>query len=69
MMIVFYKNGVPQVVSGWKAWAMLIVGAIAFVVIGGLMLGIALTVWTVALFALPIAVIVGFLTTLFAARK
>lgn len=57
MMIVYYKNGVPQVVSGWKAWLMLIVGAIAFVVIGGLMLGIALTVWTVALFALPIAVI------------
>ena len=37
MMIVYYKNGVPQVVSGWKAWLMLIVGAIAFVVIGFLM--------------------------------
>lgn len=69
MMIVYYKNGVPQVVTGWKAWLMLIAGAIAFVVIGGLMLGIALTVWTVALFALPIALIIGVLMTLFAPRS
>lgn len=69
MMIVYYKNGVPQVVTGWKAWAMLIVGAIAFVVIGGLMLGIALTVWTVALFALPIAALIGVLMMLLGPRR
>ena len=69
MMIVYYKNGVPQVVTGWKAWLMLITGAIAFVVIGGLMLGIALTVWTIALFALPIALIIGVLMMVFAPRR
>lgn len=69
MMIVYSKNGVPQVVTGWKAWLILIAGAIAFVVIGGLMLGIALTVWTVALFALPIALIIGVVMSLFAPRS
>lgn len=69
MMIVYSKNGVPQVVTGWKAWLILIAGAIAFVVIGGLMLGIALTVWTVALFALPIAFIIGVVMSLFAPRS
>lgn len=69
MMIVYYKNGVPQVVTGWKAWLMLIAGAIAFVVIGGLMLGIALTVWTIALFALPLAILAGVLMTLLGPRR
>ncbi|MFN0218490.1 MAG: hypothetical protein ACKVP4_06720 [Hyphomicrobium sp.] len=69
MLIVYYKNGVPQVVTGWKAWLMLIAGAIAFVVIGGLMLGVALTVWTILLFALPIAVVVGLIMSLFASRR
>lgn len=69
MMIFYSKNGVPQVVTGWKAWLILIAGAFAFVVIGGLMLGIALTVWTVALFALPIALIIGVVMSLFARRS
>lgn len=68
MMIVYSKNGAPQVVTGWKAWLILIAGAIAFVVIGGLMLGIALTMWTIALFALPIALIIGVVMSLFAPR-
>lgn len=68
MMIVYSKNGVPQVVTGWKAWLLLIVGAVAFVVIGGLMLGVALTVWTILLLALPIAVVVGLIMSLFARR-
>lgn len=69
MMIVYYKNGVPQVVTGWRAWLLLIGGAIAFVVIGGLMLGIALTVWMVLLFALPIAILIGVVMSLFAPRQ
>jgi len=68
MMIVYSKNGVPQVVTGWKAWLLLIVGAVAFVIIGGLVLGVALTVWTILLFALPIAVVVGLVMSLFARR-
>lgn len=37
----------------------MIAAALAFVVVGGLVLGIALTVWTVMLFAIPIAVVFG----------
>ena len=50
-MLVIYRNGVPTVVTGWRAWLIMLVGALAFVVIGGLMLGLALTVWTVMLVA------------------
>ncbi len=69
MMIVYYKNGVPQVVTGWKAWLMLLAGAIAFVVIGGLILGVALTIWTILIFALPIAIVIGLVMTLLAPRS
>ncbi len=69
MMIVYSKNGVPKVITGWRAWLMLIAGAIAFVVIGGLMLGVALTVWTILLFALPVAVLIGLIMSLFAPKR
>ena len=45
-MIVIYRNGVPTVVTGWRAWLIMLGAALAFVVIAGLVLGIALTVWT-----------------------
>lgn len=68
MMIVYSKNGVSQTVTGWRAWLILIAGAVAFVVIGGLMLGVALTIWTILLIAVPIAIVVGFVMSLFARR-
>lgn len=63
-MIVIYRNGVPTVITGGRAWLIMLAGALAFVVIGGLMLGLALTVWTVMLFAIPIAAVFGLIAML-----
>ena len=63
-MLVIYRNGVPTVITGWRASLIMLVGALVFVVIGGLMLGLALTVWSVMLFALPIALLFGVIAML-----
>ena len=34
-MIVIYRNGVPTVVTGWRAWLIMLAAALAFVVIAG----------------------------------
>ena len=39
-MIVIYRNGVPTVVTGWRAWLIMLGAALAFVVITGLVLGV-----------------------------
>jgi hypothetical protein len=62
-MIVIYRNGVPTVITGWRAWLIMLAAALAFVVIVGLVLGVALTVWTVLLFALPVMILFGLVTT------
>ena len=67
-MIVIYRNGVPTIITGWRAWLIMLVGALAFVVITGLVLGLALTVWTVMLFALPVMVVFGLIATLLQSR-
>ena len=46
-MIVIYRNGVRTVLTGWRAWL--------------LMLGFALTLLTLALFALPLAILLALL--------
>jgi hypothetical protein len=43
--------------------------ALVLVVIGGLILGLALTVWTVMLLALPVMVIFGFVATWLQSRR
>lgn len=68
-MIVIYRNGVPTVITGWRAWLIMLAGALAFVVIGGLMLGLALTVWTVMLFAIPIAAVFGLVAMLLRPKR
>lgn len=68
MMIVYSKNGVQQVITGWRAWLLLLVGAVLFVVIGSLFLGLALTVSMILLIAVPIAVVIGCIMSLFARR-
>lgn len=54
IMIVIYRNGVPTVISGWRAWLMLFVIALVTVFVVCLLLGIALTLATLFLFALPV---------------
>ncbi|MBY0224921.1 MAG: hypothetical protein K2Q28_03855 [Hyphomicrobium sp.] len=68
-MIVIYRNGVPTVVSGWRAWLIMLAAALAFVVIAGLVLGIALTIWTVLLFALPLMILFGLVATWWQTRR
>lgn len=61
-MNLIYSNGVPTVITGWRAW-LIMLAVLAFVVIAGLVLGIALTVWTVLLFSLPLMVVFGLIAT------
>ena len=68
-MIVLYRNGVPTIVTGWRAWLLMFAGALAFVVITGLVLGLAFTVWTVMLFALPVMVTLGLIATWLQSRR
>jgi hypothetical protein len=68
-MIVIYRNGVPTVVTGWRAWLIMLAAALAFVVIAGLVLGVALTVWTVLLFALPVMILFGLVATWWQSRR
>jgi hypothetical protein len=68
-MIVIYRNGVPTVIRGWRAWLVLLVAALAMVVLLGLVLGIALTVWTVLLFALPVMIVLGLIATWLQSRR
>jgi hypothetical protein len=68
-MIVIYRNGVPTVIRGWRAWLVLLVAALAMVVLLGLVLGIALTVWTVLLFALPVIIVLGLIATWLQSRR
>jgi hypothetical protein len=68
-MIVIYRNGVPTIITGWRAWLIMLGAALAFVVIGGLVLGIALTVWAVLLFALPLMVVFGLIASWVQSRR
>jgi hypothetical protein len=68
-MIVIYRNGVPTVITGWRAWLVMLAAALAFVVIAGLVLGVALTVWTVLLFALPLMILFGLIATWWQSRR
>ncbi len=68
-MIVIYRNGVPTVITGWRAWLIMLGAALAFVVIAGLVLGIALTDWTVLLFSLPLMVMFGLIATWLQSRR
>lgn len=64
-MIVLNRNGERTVITGWREWLIWFALAVALVVIGCLALGFALTLLTVALFALPVAVLLIVLAGLF----
>lgn len=68
-MIVIYRNGVPSVITGWRAWLIMLGAALVFVVVMGLVLGLALTVWTILLFALPVMVLFGLVATWLQSRR
>lgn len=64
-MIVLYRNGEKTVITGWREWLIWLAIAVAVVVIGCLALGFALTLFTIALFALPIAIGLALLASIF----
>ncbi len=67
-MIILYRNGERQVITGWREWLVWLLMAVAIVVIGCLALGFALTLFTVAVFALPVALLLAALSWLFLGR-
>ena len=67
-MIILYRNGEKRVISGWREWLIWLAVAAVIVVVGSLALGIALTLFTIALFAIPIAVALALIATLFHRR-
>lgn len=67
-MIILYRNGERQVITGWREWLVWLLIAVAIVVIGCLALGFALTLFTVAVFALPVALLLAALSWLFLGR-
>jgi hypothetical protein len=66
-MIVIRRNGKTIVVTGWRAWligaAIYAVIAVAVVVVGFLLLGIAITVATLLFFAVPLAIALGIIAS------
>jgi hypothetical protein len=71
-MLVVEKNGRTTVVSGWRAWLLVfgvVLGAIAaFVFLGFVFLGIALTIGAVVLIVLPVAIGVALIGSLMGRR-
>lgn len=64
-LIVINRNGQKTVITGWREGVIWLAVAAAIVVIGGLALGFALTLFSVALIALPIAIVLVLLSSLF----
>lgn len=67
-MIILYKNGEQRVITGWREWLIWIAAAAILVVVACLALGFALTLFTIAAFTLPIALLLFFLAGLFQRR-
>jgi len=68
-MIVIYRNGVPTVITGWHAWLIMLAAALITVVVVCLTLGFALTLMTLFLFGLPLAIVLAFLIQFFQSRR
>jgi hypothetical protein len=72
-MIVIVRNGQRIVIDGWRAWViaipvLLLIAAFAVVLLG-LVLGIALSVASFLLFAIPVALVLGLLFQAFQPRR
>jgi hypothetical protein len=68
-MIVIYRNGERQVISGWREWLLWIAAATILVVVACLALGFALTLFTVAIFTIPIAFVLALVAGLVQSRR
>jgi hypothetical protein len=72
MLIVINRNGQRVVISGWRAWAIVLPGMflVALAVLGvlALALGFAVTLITLILIALPVAFVLALIASLFGPR-
>lgn len=68
-MIVIYRNGERQVISGWREWLIWIAAAAVLVVLTLLGLGLALTFFTIAIFTIPVAFVLFLVAGLFQGRR
>ncbi len=68
-MIIFYKNGEQRVITGWREWLIWLAAAVSLVVLACLALGFALTLFTIAIFALPVAIVLALLSGLVQSRR
>mgnify|MGYP000055231626 CR=1 FL=1 len=63
-MIVLYRNGEQRVITGWREWLIWLAAGVILVVLACLALGFALTLFTIAIFALPVAIVLALLARL-----
>ncbi|MFA5949235.1 MAG: hypothetical protein WC807_03020 [Hyphomicrobium sp.] len=63
-MIVIYRNGQRTALTGWRAWLLIAAAAVIAVVVGSLLLGVALTLFSLFLFSLPLAILLGLIMAL-----
>jgi hypothetical protein len=72
-MIVITRNGRTTVLTGWRAWlagaAIGVATAVLFAFIAFVLLGIAITVWAVLFLAVPVAIGLAVLASLFRSPK
>jgi hypothetical protein len=72
-MIVIYRNGERVVLSGWRAWLIVgpavLIAALIVVAAISLLLGLALTIFTVLLFVIPVAIVLALLVRVFSPKR
>lgn len=72
-MIVIYRNGQRTVITGWRALLLIgpfvILAALGIVIVAGFFLGIAITMATLLLFGLPLALGLAFLMQVFQGKR
>ena len=68
-MIVITRNGRTTVLTGWRAWlagaAIFAATLILFAFIAFVLLGVAITVWAVLFLAVPVAIGLAILASIF----
>ncbi|MGE0055542.1 MAG: hypothetical protein AB7S74_15170 [Hyphomicrobium sp.] len=68
-MIVLYRNGEQRVITGWREWLIWLAAGVILVVLACLALGFALTLFTIAVFAFPVAIVLALIAGLVQSRR
>lgn len=68
-MIVIGYNGARKVISGWREWIVWIAAAAVILAVASLALGVALTLLSFAVLALPVLLILALIVGLVQRRR